>query len=61
MKKIKLDLNTEKNHTCNCCEGKDCDEDYRLWLITFKMGSITQNIRLCDYHLNELKSEINFI
>jgi hypothetical protein len=61
MKKINIVLNTEKNHSCNCCNAKDHDEDNRLWLVSFKIGIMTQNFRLCDYHLNELKSEINNI
>jgi|GEM_PF-6282620 len=54
---IKIKKNQEKYASCNCCDGS-ANKPY-LWDVEFTFRGHTQLVKLCAFHMNELKSEID--
>jgi hypothetical protein len=58
MKKIEITNATGKYEECNCCSYNERIEGEPIFELRFKMGNMTQVVKLCERHTVELKSEI---
>lgn len=58
MKKIEISTAQSKYDECNCCRYNERLEQDVIYALKFKMGNITQVIKLCDRHMEELKTAL---
>jgi hypothetical protein len=58
MKKIEIGNVSSRHDECNCCSYNERIEGEQIFELRFKMGNLTQVVKLCNRHLNELKETI---
>ncbi|WP_374718330.1 hypothetical protein [Neobacillus sp.] len=56
MKKIEIGVAQSKYADCNCCSYKERLEEDVIYELRFKIGNLTQVVKLCDRHIEELKN-----